>query len=931
MKRSSKKIWLRTLALVLAIAIFTGTALFASDLITGELTFLGHADAVPILEGELRGMTVRTVNNEDFPSKPGLSSKAMRSELDDIVSFASQYGFNAIFFEAVPQGDALYRSSFLPASVYWAGKQDGFTFFDPLHYLVDTASKENIQVYAVVNPFGIDAQNDLLSEKSIAKTNPELVTQNGFLNPSEKAVQELTANVAGELTQNYKIAGVLIDGVDSELYDSVPAYSQAVADLLAAAHKKIDSPATQRLGLAVSGDDIFSSTPRNLYSAPLKDKSIDFLVTSFSFSMHNELDSLIDYSAAWEKLAAEHEVALYSSHFSYEDNARMHEIDTSLYFEREAGYDGIVVGRYRTLNEGDRLAATSLSATFERPITGIEPMEYPQTFEIGRPDKDITTTFAQYYITGTSDPNEPLYYDGEEVERFSTTGLWGVLVDVPVGKNTYTFSQGGASKSISLERKDPNAAPATISAITKSSAFPASSEIVFEGKELKLSCTAPAGGTVNAKIGGLTAALEQVAAAEDGTPATYQATIDVSSLAAAGQVKNIGTVTYSLNYSGLNSTQPSSGSVYVVGASAKPVGEINRGFAPVNENAADDGKYHVVLKQGCVDYITASEGNYYQLSGGGYVAKSLVKVLEGTASPVSNVASVTLEITDRGEKLKIAGTARPAFYGKWEDGVVQVTLHNLSGFEGIDTTTLKSELCSSIESEVTENGSVVLTFNLNSNTRLLGWNVVYDGNDTFVYLKERPAVPSGTTDPLSGVVVAIDPGHGGSDPGAGGIPYLNGAWEREFNLSNAAVLKQRLEAFGATVHILHDNADMTLDERMALTDAYDADIFISCHHNSSNENNDTNEVNGIEVYYYNDQSAPFAEDIGNFLSAVTGRTLRFTEQTYFRVTMTPACPAVLIESGYVVSPSEYEKLATVYDQLSYGYAVADAVVEIFTE
>ena len=122
---------------------------------------------------------------------------------------------------------------------------------------------------------------------------------------------------------------------------------------------------------------------------------------------------------------------------------------------------------------------------------------------------------------------------------------------------------------------------------------------------------------------------------------------------------------------------------------------------------------------------------------------------------------------------------------------------------------------------------------------------------------------------------------------------------------------------------------MTLNDRIQLAETLDADVFISSHHNSLGENVDSNDVSGIEVYYYNSQSEPFAQAIGENLSQDTGRKLRWAQWSWYRVTMMTARPAVLIESGYICNPSEYEEIANEQAMYRYANAVADAVLAYF--
>ncbi len=114
-----------------------------------------------------------------------------------------------------------------------------------------------------------------------------------------------------------------------------------------------------------------------------------------------------------------------------------------------------------------------------------------------------------------------------------------------------------------------------------------------------------------------------------------------------------------------------------------------------------------------------------------------------------------------------------------------------------------------------------------------------------------------------------------------------------------------------------------------MAEQVDADMFISSHHNSLSEQVDSNKVEGIEVYYYNGQSQVFAENIGANLASVTGRKLRFVNWSWYRVTMLTSCPAVLVESGYICSPAEFDRIASDFGMFQYANGVADAVLQYF--
>jgi N-acetylmuramoyl-L-alanine amidase len=93
--------------------------------------------------------------------------------------------------------------------------------------------------------------------------------------------------------------------------------------------------------------------------------------------------------------------------------------------------------------------------------------------------------------------------------------------------------------------------------------------------------------------------------------------------------------------------------------------------------------------------------------------------------------------------------------------------------------------------------------------------------------------------------IVIDPGHGGFDTGAKG-PH--GLLEKDLCLDVALRLGKMIEdniAGAEVVYTRKDDSYVPLEERTAIANGADADLFISIHANSS----DISEVRGVETYY----------------------------------------------------------------------------------
>ena len=93
----------------------------------------------------------------------------------------------------------------------------------------------------------------------------------------------------------------------------------------------------------------------------------------------------------------------------------------------------------------------------------------------------------------------------------------------------------------------------------------------------------------------------------------------------------------------------------------------------------------------------------------------------------------------------------------------------------------------------------------------------------------QPIMPLASTAVLAKTVM-IDPGHGGSDPGA--ISCL-GYYEKDLNLQVAKKLSDALETAGWKVVMTRKiDMDVSLSERVALSNVENPYIFISIHADS---------------------------------------------------------------------------------------------------
>lgn len=153
------------------------------------------------------------------------------------------------------------------------------------------------------------------------------------------------------------------------------------------------------------------------------------------------------------------------------------------------------------------------------------------------------------------------------------------------------------------------------------------------------------------------------------------------------------------------------------------------------------------------------------------------------------------------------------------------------------------------------------------------------------------------------MIVCIDPGHGGHDPGS-----VNGQnLEKHINLAISEKVKKMLIDRGFTVKITRINDSyVSLEDRVK--DSRGCDMFISIHANSVNRP----EPAGIETFYCIESaiSKQLADYIQSSLISLTGAIDRGIKAgTYYNIRKQPAgIPACLVEVGFISNPAECSKL-----------------------
>lgn len=223
------------------------------------------------------------------------------------------------------------------------------------------------------------------------------------------------------------------------------------------------------------------------------------------------------------------------------------------------------------------------------------------------------------------------------------------------------------------------------------------------------------------------------------------------------------------------------------------------------------------------------------------------------------------------------------------------------------------------------------------------------------------------------VIVVIDPGHGGKDPGAMG---MGRSVEKNVVLAISLKLKQLIDKQPGMHAVLTRNGDyyIELRERMNIARRYNADIFVAIHadafinHNSNGasvfalsprgatseaarwlaEKENHSELGGVNLSGLDDQNGVIRTVLLDLSQTATigaslqmgSRVLRGldtittlhnnkVEQARFMVLKSPDIPSILIETGFISNPREEKNLTNPAYQLRLTQAIFQGIKGYF--
>ena len=164
--------------------------------------------------------------------------------------------------------------------------------------------------------------------------------------------------------------------------------------------------------------------------------------------------------------------------------------------------------------------------------------------------------------------------------------------------------------------------------------------------------------------------------------------------------------------------------------------------------------------------------------------------------------------------------------------------------------------------------------------------------------------------------VFIDPGHGGTDPGA----VFNGRQEKDDVLKLALAVGRILEDHG--IDVVYSRTEDFYDspyEKAMKGNESEADLFLSLHRNAAIP---PGSGTGADMLVYADTgfSSDVANQIGNAIAAAGLQFNGITERPNLAVLRRTKMPAVLVEAGFIDNESDNQFFDENFDALAQAIA-----------
>ncbi|CAM3951495.1 glycoside hydrolase family 10 protein [Flavobacterium weaverense] len=168
---------------------------------------------------DLRGVFLASVFNLNWPTNKLATPAVQQAELLTILDNLKFNGYNTVFLQVRPSGDALYQSAIEPWSIYLTGTEGlaPSPIWDPLAFAITEAHSRGLDLHAWINPYRSKNGSYTNAANHPSNTNPSWVLTAAtnanlkILNPGIPAVRDYVVSIIEDIATRYDVDGIHFD------------------------------------------------------------------------------------------------------------------------------------------------------------------------------------------------------------------------------------------------------------------------------------------------------------------------------------------------------------------------------------------------------------------------------------------------------------------------------------------------------------------------------------------------------------------------------------------------------------------------------------------------------------------------------------------------------------------------------------------------
>ncbi|GAU77036.1 N-acetylmuramoyl-L-alanine amidase [Fusibacter sp. 3D3] len=828
-----------------------------------------------------------------------------------------------------------------------------------------------------------------LSQSNPARLHPEWTVKyndgNIYYDPGIPAARDLIVDGVAELISNYSIDGIHFDdyfypGTDFDDASTFNQYGTGFSDvgdfrrhnvdlLIEDVHQTIKAIKPEvEFGISPFGiwankkDNALGSDTKGLqsYYAHYADTKgwvekeiIDYIAPQLYWNIGYTIADYEILAKWWNDVCKESSVKLYIGHGAYRTgnsdsksawygvdeirrqldlNQTLDQVEGSIFYNNTAFINqpslGTLLKTYYASNNATKnsTANAPTNAPTNAPIV-IKPVTpVTNTFILSRPSDNIKTTASNYYLSGASNATLPLFLNDKEVADRTLNGYFGIYVTLKEGVNTFTFKQGSKSytRTITKTSSSGSITPMSTYQISDSTTLPREKEMRMAGEKITLICKAPIGAEVKVAFNGQSYLMvPKVTQSPDGKvyATTYSYEYTFPALNQGVYEQDLGVPVYTMKFGSYKDEASAPENLVLISKNSIYTGVVVDTYIDLYKTPVSGNGVAANMVEGMTDQITGMSGNYVRLASGLWTSKSAVTISKANEPQIIKLTKMDYQSTDAFDRIVIETSGGGAGIAAYDGESVSLALSSIENKNAL-----------SLQNSIIETNFAEGKTNLKIETpSLKGYYMekTAKGFDLILLRNKAKNESAVSSLPLANYTILLDPGHGGSDMGARGL--LGDIFtEKTINLNTAFALKAKLESLGAIVKMTRESdVDMSLKERLAFSLKVKPDLFLSIHADSLEDTKDISKVFGFSVFYKDPVAKALSDTLLNQILFDLGRKDRGANMKNFYVTRGTWAPSVLIETGFVCNPVEYEWLMDQKSQSLLVDSLARGIVNYF--